>query len=138
MKESDLQLLIRVGLARVATLFRHNVGTGWVGFSIPFSRRGTFQVESGDVLIRQARPLHSGLVKGGSDLLGWKTVLITPEMVGQRLAVFAACEIKTKVGRVSEDQHNFIKQLTAAGGIAVVARSVEQAVGDFEGWRPRR
>lgn len=64
---------------------------------------------------------------GGSDLIGLHTVTVTPDMVGQRLAVFTAIEVKTPVGRVSEQQQRFIAMVKGLGGIAGVARSVEDA-----------
>ena len=35
-----------------------------------------------------------GLCPGSADLIGYRTVVVTPDMVGQRLAVFAAVEVK--------------------------------------------
>lgn len=64
---------------------------------------------------------------GGSDLIGLHTITITPEMVGQQLAVFTAIEVKTPTGRVSEQQQRFIAMVKSLGGIAGVARSVEDA-----------
>ena len=68
-----------------------------------------------------------GLVQGSSDLIGWTTVTVTPDMVGRKLALFTAIEVKTKTGRVSESQTNFINRVREAGGLAGVARSVEDA-----------
>lgn len=64
---------------------------------------------------------------GGSDLIGWKSVVVTPEMVGKRVAVFVAIETKGERGRVSGDQAQFIACVNAAGGIAGVVRSVDEA-----------
>jgi hypothetical protein len=66
---------------------------------------------------------------GGSDLIGFRTVTITPEMVGQRLAVFAACEVKAPGGKhpVTPEQAHFIEVVQAAGGLAGVARNAGQA-----------
>lgn len=66
---------------------------------------------------------------GGSDLLGWRTVTITPEMVGQSLAVFAAIEVKTERGKLTQEQANFIERVQQYGGLAGVARSTEDARG---------
>ena len=52
-------------------LFRNNVAGAWVGQSRRFSRAETVVVQPGDVLIRNARPLHAGLCEGSSDLIGW-------------------------------------------------------------------
>ena len=66
-----------------------------------------------------------GLHPGSPDLIGWQTVTITPEMVGQRVALFVGVEVKREDGeRVSEDQRRFLAALTQAGAVAGVARSV--------------
>lgn len=65
---------------------------------------------------------------GGSDLIGWTTVEVTPEMVGTRLAVFTAVEVKAPNGRATEAQLNFISQVLKAGGFAGIARSPGEAV----------
>ncbi len=65
---------------------------------------------------------------GGSDLIGWRIKTITPEMVGRRVAMFLAIETKTKKGRPSKKQLNFICRVLAAGGLAGVARDTDQAL----------
>lgn len=69
-----------------------------------------------------------GLCVGSSDLIGFKTVTVTPEMVGSRVAIFTALEVKTEKGRVSQGQQNFIDTVLNAGGIASVVRSVDDAI----------
>ena len=64
---------------------------------------------------------------GGSDLIGYRQVVIGPEHVGQTVAVFAAVEVKTNTGRATRDQQAFVKHVQAAGGIAGIARSVDEA-----------
>ena len=56
---------------------------------------------------------------GGSDLIGF-----TPR---NGIAVFTAIEVKTKTGRISPEQQNFIDVIRRAGGIAGVARSAAEA-----------
>lgn len=65
-------------------------------------------------------------VTGTSDLIGWRSVTITPDMVGQRLAVFCAVEVKDR-GRPTPQQLAFISAVQAAGGLAGIARSVADA-----------
>lgn len=69
---------------------------------------------------------------GGSDLIGWQTVTITPEMVGQRVAVFVALECKSATGRASEAQERFVAAVVDAGGIGAIVRSEGQARGVLE------
>lgn len=64
---------------------------------------------------------------GGSDLIGYRRVRVTPEMVGQEIAQFAAVEVKTPRGRVRPEQQQFIDHVLSAGGVAGIARSVDEA-----------
>ena len=69
-----------------------------------------------------------GLCPGSSDLIGWKTVTITPEMCGREIAIFFACEVKKPDGKKpTPAQENFIAAVQSAGGIAFVAHSPEEA-----------
>lgn len=72
-------------------------------------------------------PVRYGLQPGSSDLIGWRTVTITPEMVGQQVAVFTSIEVKGATGRLRPEQRQWMEAVQAAGGIAGVARSVEDA-----------
>lgn len=72
------------------------------------------------------RLVRYGLCKGSADLIGLRTVTITPDMVGQQLAVFAAIEVKDR-GRLTPEQTAFLTMVQQAGGLAGVARSVEEA-----------
>lgn len=69
-----------------------------------------------------------GLVTGSSDLIGWQTVTITPDMVGKQVAVFVALEVKTIKGRATDEQKNFINVVNASGGKAAVVRSVTESI----------
>ncbi len=108
--ETDLQQRIRLALGTHpdARLFRNQVG------SLPDPRTG--------------RLVTFGLARGSADLIGWRTLVITPEMVGQRIAVFTSLEIKTATGRLSPAQTHWLHAVRTAGGIAGVARSVDDAV----------
>jgi hypothetical protein len=104
--EAAVQNRIRLALSRGATrLFRNNTGA---------------------LKDATGRLVHFGLCKGSSDLIGWKSVVVTPEMVGQTVAVFCALEIKDK-GKATVLQRHFISVVNEAGGVAGVARSVEEA-----------
>lgn len=116
-------------------LFRNNVGKGWSGQFIRYTDRATVSVGPGDVVIRGARRINYGLFVGSSDLIGWTKVKITSDMVGKTLAVFTAIEAKSKTGRLSEDQKNFINVVRNSGGLAGVARSDEDAKGIFDDFR---
>lgn len=64
-------------------------------------------------------------IKGSSDLMAVKPTVITPEMVGQTLAVFVAVEVKTATGRQSEPQKKWQKAVEKLGVKYILARSEE-------------
>lgn len=94
-------------------LFRNNTGTGW---------QGVAHHMRGKMLLVNPRPLHAGLCKGSSDLIGITKVKITPDMVGQTLGVFTALEIKTGNTRVTKEQKNFVQMVNDMGGIGKIIR----------------
>lgn len=96
-------------------LFRNNVGNGWVG---RMSRN-----RDGSITISDPRPLHAGLAVGSGDLIGWMPVEITPEMVGQTVAVFASVETKGARGRASQAQMLWADAISRAGGLSGIART---------------
>jgi hypothetical protein len=110
-----------------ARVFRNNVGKAWVGRVV---RRAESLLTLAD-----PRPLEAGLCVGSADLIGWRSIAITPEMVGQQVAVFTAVETKTKVGRLSPDQANFLRVVHEAGGVAVIATRDEHA-SKVSSWYP--
>ena len=109
MSETDLQQRIRLALGQRpdVRLFRNNTGT------LPDPRTG--------------RPVQFGLARGSADLIGYRTVTITPDMVGQQVAVFTSLEVKTPTGRIRPEQTNWLHTVKRAGGIAAIVRSVDDA-----------
>jgi hypothetical protein len=108
--ETTLQQQIRLALGThpQTRLFRNQVG------SLPDPRTG--------------RLVTFGLAKGSADLIGWRTITVTADMVGQRVAVFTSIEVKTPTGRVRPDQTAWLSAVQSAGGIAGIARSVPDAL----------
>lgn len=88
-------------------LFRINAGMAWVG--------KTTRRRDGIVTIHNAFPFHGAPV-GWPDLAGWKTVTITPDMVGKKIAVFQGKEVKA-TGKLSREQELFGKVLKGMGGL---------------------
>lgn len=125
MNEHAIQNTIRNALAGKGLIFRANVGQAWVGEAA--------RLPGGSVLLKNARPFSTGLPAGFSDLFGLVPVVITPEMVGQTLAVFTALEVKTAKGRASDQQMAFIRAVNDNGGRAGVVRSAEDALAVIAG-----
>ena len=61
-------------------------------------------------------------IKGSSDLMAVKPTVITPDMVGQTVAVFVAVEVKTATGRQSEPQKKWQKAVEKLGVKYIIAR----------------
>ena len=85
-----------------------------------------FRNNTGALLDMQGRLVKFGLCKGSSDLIGFRSITITPDMVGQKIAVFSAIEVKDK-GKATVEQKNFINIINNAGGYAGVAKNVNDA-----------
>lgn len=112
MNESTILKQIWAALSQSATLFRNNVG-------VAFQPNG--------------QVIKYGLCKGSSDLIGWRPIDITQDMVGKTIAQFIAVEVKTKTGRPTKEQINFLHQLDKAGGCAILAKSPEDAEKQMKG-----
>lgn len=106
MSEAGIQQQIRLALGSAPGVrtFRNNVGA----YKLP-----------------DGRVIRYGLITGSGDLIGWRTVTITPDMVGQRFAQFLSVEVKTPKGKPTPEQLIWADNVRKAGGIAVIARSVE-------------
>lgn len=127
-EEHKLQNEIRNALAGKALIFRGNVGIGWASNKVESYSKPTHVVMyRGDKLLRQARPFDTGLPPGFADLFGMKSVTITPEMVGKKVAVFVALEVKDKAS-ASRDQKNFLAAVRDNGGSSGIVWSVEDAL----------
>lgn len=90
------------------TGFRSNVGEAWTGNEI-------IELPNGDVLIRNARRFKTGLPKGFSDTFG----------IIHGTGQFLAMEVKRPGKKPTTPQQNFIDHVIRCGGVAGVARSVE-------------
>jgi hypothetical protein len=120
--ETQQRVLLAHGSGPVR-LWRNNVGTGWAGAATRVTA-GNLQaiahtLRPGDVVVRNARPLHAGLCVGSSDLIGYRQV--------DGLAQFVALEVKSERGRPTPEQTRFLDHISSAGGCAAVVRSVADA-----------
>jgi hypothetical protein len=106
------EILRAIGKIQRLKLFRNNMGVAWH--------------KDGSVVRYGVGP------KGAGDYLGWEEVVITPDMVGKKIARFTSTEFKDeRGGRVAEEQLHWAKVVNAAGGRAVILSSAEQATAEF-------
>ena len=105
--ETKLQQEIRLAIGKIPTLrlFRNQVG------QLPDPRTGRY--------------VQLGLAKGSSDLIGFKKIKITKDMIGQEIAQFVSIEIKTEKGKLTTQQNNWLNFINKSGGITGVARSIK-------------
>lgn len=124
MLESPLYNQIRMATALPplgARLFRNQVGQ----YKLADPRCSFCNTE-------HPRRVISGLAKGSADLVGWIPIVVTPEMVGRRLAVFTSVEVKAPGAKTEknhlERQIDWLKAVQESGGFGIFATSDTEAV----------
>lgn len=95
------------GLTPSQRRFRIVSVSAWVGEA----RR----LPNGDVVLRGARRVRTA-VPGMFDFIGWDSVVVTPDMVGQTVAIFAGDEVKSEHDRLSKFQKMLGECLKRMGG----------------------
>lgn len=111
MKESNIQSLILMALSQAdCIVWRVETAGAWVGKIL--------HQERGMVTLVNARMIQAGLCVGGSDIIG------IHKPTGRMIAI----EVKAGKNKPTDEQTNFINAIRNAGGIAGVARSVEDAL----------
>ena len=103
------------GLGPSQRRFRIVSARAWVGKA----RR----LPNGDVILRHAVPVQTAC-RGMFDFIGWDEVTVTPDMVGQTLAVFAGDEVKSEHDRLSKFQRMLGECLARMGGHWNVVKAV--------------
>jgi len=93
-------------------LFRNNVGQAWTGKPV--------KLPSGDLLLKNPRPIEFGLPVGSGDLIGGTRIEITPDMVGRKILVFTSYEVKLKNTKTTQEQLNWSNVITKLGGISII------------------
>ena len=96
-------------------IFRSNVGEGWIGKAVFFSKPAKVEVYPGDVIIRKAKRIHFGLCNGQGDYIGFS-----------KDGRFISIELKTETGKIREEQILFAEAVNKAGGIAGIIRTEEE------------
>lgn len=106
MLEGDIKYILRIELPKIFRTLRL--------FNCP-NGEGTIHPHKGKPFY-----LVYGLIPGSSDLIGWITI--------GGIGYFLAIEVKTLKGKERIRQERFRKQVNEAGGIAFIARSLNEAV----------
>lgn len=134
--ESKIQTDIRDKLSNGRVrLFRNTVGQGlMIAHKHSFTAQAiiTKVIDLVRSLGGHAQRIRFGLAVGSGDLIGYQTVVITPEMVGKQVAVFLSCEVKTEKGAIREEQFRWAAHINSVGGIAVIVRSLEAARAELD------
>lgn len=76
---------------------------------------------------KDGRKIKTGLGNGTSDLIGFTSIEVTSDMVGKRIAVFTAIEVKAQKKKGAKNQMAFINFVKKMGGIAGLAWTVEMS-----------
>jgi hypothetical protein len=101
-------------------LFRNNVGVAYYGVKMI--------VEGvGEVLTKLSRVTY-GLFVGSSDMIGWTETVITPDMVGSKVAVFTSLEVKRPKKQPTKEQNDWLDAVKKGGGIAARVDNAGQAL----------
>lgn len=104
-----------------AVTFRNQVGAGWV---CPPKQTKKYKKNGKNyVLLEEPRWIEYGLGVGSGDTVGWKSVVITEEMVGKKIAQFVSIEYKTDDGRARKGQPEWHAAVCRAGGLSGFARN---------------
>lgn len=77
-------------------------------------------IPSGTGVVIYARKYPVGLCVGSGDEIGWTEKIITPDMVGNKIAVFTSVERKAYGDKMDDEQIKWFTRVKEAGGIAEV------------------
>jgi hypothetical protein len=119
---NDIQVNF-IELEKHSRIYRNNVGQGWQGKVHHVTKPK--QAMPGDIIIRFPRILNAGLCHGSSDLIGWTSKIITPDMVGKRVAIFTALEVKMPGEKLDKHQKVFDTVVRDNGGVSGLVTSFE-------------
>lgn len=129
MSESEIQQLIQIeGPYHNCQLQRNNSG------ALKNERGEMVRYGLGNISAKHNKQMKS------SDLIGFTSVVITPEMVGKTVAIFTAVEVKSESVKINPKdetiiaQQNFINWVMRHGGIAGFAKSVDDFKVILKSW----
>lgn len=117
MKEGNVQAHGRMAASKEgAVTFRNNVGGAWSGKKVK-------TLPDGSIILKDPMWIKFGLIEGSGDTVGWKSIIVTADMVGKRIAQFLSIEYKTSKGRSREKQVKWHDAVWKAGGLTGFARN---------------
>lgn len=118
--EKDVERILILHASQCgSTLFKNEVGAAWRGKMSKAESRLPNRL-----VLTECCQIKYGLCNGSSDLIGWTPITITPDMIGKKIAVFTAIEVKkNKRGSygATDGQKLFINAVRRNGGYAGVA-----------------
>lgn len=114
--EAEVKKRVRTAFTKLTKgiTFNNAVGIAYMGTLIKKNK---------DIYTIKGRKAAIGFGRGTSDLIGIRTIEITPDMVGKKIGQFVALEVKKEnwhyTGNAHErEQHNFINVINNLGGLA--------------------
>lgn len=126
-------ILAALGALPGVILFRNHVGRAWQGSAKHVKAGQLYRIPADGVYIPHARPCAVGLAPETPDIVGMRSVTITPDMVGRTIAVFAGVEVKTEDGRIQAGQAHCIAVFSRMGARVGIARDIETARAILDG-----
>lgn len=96
-----------------------------------------FRNECGTAIVKdegkKPRYVRYGLSVGSPDLVGWRTITITSQMVGKKFAQFIGVEVKTETGIKKKGAHEkrqdkWIDLINRSGGLAFKTTSPDDTI----------
>ena len=117
MLENEVKKSIMLAFQRKynGRIFNNPVGTGHMGRVI--------KRDANSVTLQAPRVVSFGLATSSCDLIGIRPIVITADMIGQKIGQFVALEIKTARFKGPKTEHelkqqNFIDMVQNLGGMA--------------------
>lgn len=118
------KILIALGRSVDGIFWNHPTGTA-VPMATIKALKSRFHCYPDVVEALNRVPVIKFGLEGSADIIGVHTVTVTAEMVGQKIGVATAIEVKTDTGRQRPEQKRFEAAFAAAGGIYILARSTD-------------
>lgn len=124
MTEHDIQNSIRIALSRNGIYTeRSNAGKFWGGKVI---------AHDGKRVVIENPTQIVGAVAGTSDLIGFRSLQVTQDMVGKTIAQFIAIEVKKPGERPRENQIAYLNMVNKRGGVGIWVDNVDKVEGIFK------